>query len=189
MNGFENNSQCILEYLALFQTLSGEEADAERYRQMWDTILEREQASDGVQLAPPFLRLQFQLEERDFLLAMAALALEMDGGLRNTFRRKYALALPTIEYGLQLISPLCPSGCETLAELAGNTMLCGLLLTTAELTAYPLERPLILCRTVLAFLTGMSAAEIPGCIPLMADETQWLPLHECELAQVESWSD
>ena len=125
MNGFENNSQCILEYLALFQTLSGEEADAERYRQMWDTILEREQASDGVQLAPPFLRLQFQLEARDFLLAMAALALEMDGGLRNTFRRKYALALPTIEYGLQLISPLCPSGCETLAELAGNTMLCG----------------------------------------------------------------
>lgn len=187
MNGFENNSQCILEYLALFQTLSGEEADAERCRQMWDTILEREQASDGVQLAPPFLRLQFQLEERDFLLAMAALALEMDGGLRNTFRRKYALALPTIEYGLQLISPLCPSGCETLAELAGNTMLCGLLLTTAELTAYPLERPLILCRTVLAFLTGMSAAEIPGCIPLMADETQWLPLHARELAQVESW--
>ncbi len=187
MNGFENNSQCILEYLALFQTLSGEEADAERCRQMWDTILEREQASDGVQLAPPFLRLQFQLEERDFLLAMAALALEMDGGLRNTFRRKYALALPTIEYGLQLISPLCPSSCETLAELAGDTMLCGLLLTTAELTAYPLERPLILCRTVLAFLTGMSAAEIPGCIPLMADETQWLPLHERELAQVESW--
>ena len=38
MNGFENNSQCILEYLALFQTLSGEEADAERYRQMLSLI-------------------------------------------------------------------------------------------------------------------------------------------------------
>ena len=45
---------------------------------MWHTILEREQFSDGVQLAPPFLRLQFQLEERDFLLAMAALALELE---------------------------------------------------------------------------------------------------------------
>ena len=35
--------------------------------------------------------------------------------------------------------------------------------------------------------SGLSAAEIPGCIPLMADETQWLPLHERELEQVESW--
>ena len=187
MNGYESNSQCILEYLTLFQALSAEEADAERCRQMRNTILEREQASDGVQLAPPFLRQQFQLEERDFLLAMAALALEMDGGLRNAFRRKYALALPTIEYGLQLISPLCPSNCETLAELAGQSILCGLLLTTAELTAYPLERPLILCRTILAFLTGLSLAEIPGCTPLMADKTKWLPLHERELVQVESW--
>ena len=187
MSGFESNSQCVLEYLALFQALSTEEADAEQCLQMWHTIFEREQSSDGVQLAPPFLRQQFQMEERDFLLVMAALALEMDGGLRNAFRRKYALALPTIEYGLQLISPLYPSRCETLAELAGDTMLCGLLLTTAELTAYPLERPLILCRTVLAFLTGLSMAEISGCTPLMADETQWLPLHERELAQVEAW--
>ena len=132
MDGFENNSQCILEYLALFQALSEEEVDTEQCRRKWQTILEREQASDSVQLAPPFLRLQFQLEERDFLLAMAALALEMDGGLRNAFRRKYALALPTIEYGLQLISPLCPSSCETLAELAGNTMLCGMLLRRAD---------------------------------------------------------
>ena len=28
MNGYESNSQCILEYLALFQALSAEEADA-----------------------------------------------------------------------------------------------------------------------------------------------------------------
>ena len=187
MNSFENNSQCILEYLALFQALSAEKVDAEQCLQMWHMILEREQSSDGVQLAPPLLRQQFQLEERDFLLTMAALALEMDGGLRNAFRRKYALALPTIEYGLQLISPLHPSRCETLAELAGDTMLGGLLLTTAELTAYPLERPLILCRTVLAFLAGLSMAKIPGCTPLMADEIQWLPLHTHELAQVEAW--
>ena len=122
MNGFENNSQCVLEYLALFQALSAEEMDAEQCRQKWHMILEREQSSDGVQLAPPFLRQQFQLGERDFLLAMAALALEMDGGLRNTFRRKYALALPTIEYSLQLISPICPSSCETLAELFYQTV-------------------------------------------------------------------
>lgn len=187
METYLNNSQCLLDYLALFQALSAEEADAERCRQHWHTILAREQASEGVPLAPALLRRQFRLEERDFLLAMAALALEMDGGLRNTFRRKYALALPTIEYGLQLISPVCPSSCETLAELAGENLLCGLLLTTAELTAYPLERPLILCRTALAFLAGLSMAEIPGCTPMMADGTQWLPLHEHELAQVESW--
>jgi len=185
--GYENNSQCILDYLALFQALSAEEVDEERCRQKWQAILEREQSSGEVQLAPPFLRFQFQLGERDFLLAMAALALEMDGGLRNAFRREYALALPTIEYGLQMISPLCPSGCETLAELAGENTLCGLLLTTAEQTAYPLERPLILCRTVLAFLTGMSLAEFPGCTPLMEDNTEWLPIFEDELRQVQMW--
>ena len=187
MDGYESNSQCILDYLALFQALSTDNVDAEQCRRQWHTILEREQASDGVQLAPSFLRLQFRLGERDFLLAMTALALEMDGGLRNTFRRKYALALPTIEYGLQLISPICPSVCETLAELAGRTMLCGLLLTTAELTAYPLERPLILCRAIMAFLTGLSTAEIPGCTLLKAGGEPWLPLHERELAQVAAW--
>ena len=83
MNGFESNSQCILEYLALFQALSAEEADVEQCLQMWHTILEREQSSDGVQLAPPFLRQQFQMEERDFLLAMAALALENRAEIRR----------------------------------------------------------------------------------------------------------
>lgn len=187
MESYLNNSQCILDYLALFQALSTEETDVEQCRQQWHTILEREQVSDGVPLATLYLRQQFQLGDRDFLLTMAALALEMDGGLRNTFRRKYALALPTIEYGLQLISPLCPSSCETLAELAGQNILCGLLLTTAELTAYPLERPLILCRTVLAFLTGMSMAEIHGCIPLMEANAQWLPVFDAELKQVREW--
>lgn len=187
MESYLNNSQCILDYLALFQALSTEETDVEQCRQQWHTILEREQASDGVPLATLYLRQQFQLGDRDFLLTMAALALEMDGGLRSTFRRKYALALPTIEYGLQLISPLCPSSCETLAELAGQNILCGLLLTTAELTAYPLERPLILCRTVLAFLTGMSMAEIHGCIPLMEANAQWLPVFDAELKQVREW--
>lgn len=187
MEGYLNNSQCILDYLALFQALSAEEADAGQCKQKWRAILHREQASGDIPLAPALLRRQFRLEERDFLLAMAALALEMDGGLRNTFRRKYALALPTIEYGLQLISPICPSGCETLAELAGGNPLCGLLLIAAGLTAYPLERPLILCRTVLAFLTGMSMAEIPGCTPLMEADAQWLPVFEEELNQVREW--
>lgn len=187
MSRYENNSQCILDYLTLFQALSAEEADAEQCRHKWHAILEQEQSSGDVQLAPLFLRGQFQLRERDFLLVMAALALEMDGGLRNAFRRKYGLALPTIEYGLQLISPVCPSSCETLAELAGGNMLCGLLLTTAELTAYPLERPLILCRSILAFLTGMSMAEIPGCTPLMEADSQWLPVYENELKQVQEW--
>lgn len=187
MDGYQNNSQCIQDYLALFQTLSAEKADGGQCRRQRQAILNREQASGRAELAPPLLREQFRLGERDFLLAMAALALEMDGGLRNAFRRKYALALPTIEYGLQLISPICPSGCETLAELAGSGALCGLLLTAAEPAAYLLERPLILCRTALAFLTGLSMAEIPGCTLLMEDGTRWLSLYEDELAQLREW--
>lgn len=185
MKGYENNSQCVLDYLALFQSLSAEET--EQCLRQWHGILERERVSGGVPLAPPLLRERFCLGERDFLLAMAALALEMDGGLRNAFRRKYGLALPSVEYGLQLISPICPSACETLAELAGENILCGLLLTTAQLTAYPLERPLILCRTALAFLTGLSTAELPGRTLLLKAGAPWLPLHERELAQVELW--
>ena len=187
MESYQNNSQCVLDYLALFQALSAEEADEEQCRNQWQTILEREQASGGVYLAAPRLQKQFRLGERDLLLVMAALALEMDGGLRNAFRRKYALALPTVEYGLQLISPICPSGCETLAELAGRNTLCGLLLTTAGPVSYPLERPLILCRTALAFLTGLSMAEIPGCTPLMGSGDPRLPLYEEELTQVREW--
>lgn len=187
MEGYLNNSQCILDYLALFQALSAEEVDGEQCRQQWKTIQGREQASGEMQLAPPILRRQFQLGERHFLLTMAALALEMDGGLRNIFRRKYALMLPTIEYGLQLITPICPSSYETLAELAGKNVLCDLLLTTTELTSYPLERPLILCRVVLAYLTGLCMADIPGCTLLMEGGEQWLPLHEGELAQIQEW--
>ena len=187
MAGYQDNAQCVLDYLALFQALSAEEADAGLCRKRWEAVLTREQSSHGVQLAPPLLRQRFRLSERDFLLAMAALALEMDGGLRNSFRRSYGLSLPTIEYGLQLISPICPSGCRTLAELAGENALCGLLLTTAEPAAYPLERPLILCRTALAFLTGLSAAEIPACTPRIEDGTWWLSLHQEALGQVRAW--
>lgn len=187
MKGYENNSQCILDYLTLFQALSAEEADAERCRTLWRTIRIREQLSAGVRLAPPSFRLEFRLGERDFLLAMAALALEMDGELRHRFRRNYALSLPTVEYGLRLISPVCPGSCETPADLAGRNVLCGLLLTAAGLASYPLERPLILCRTALAFLTGFSIAEIPGCTALTEEGRQWLSLYENELAQVKEW--
>lgn len=189
MTGYQNNSQCILDYLALFQALPAKESDAGSCQRQWEAIPDRERSSSGVQLAPPLLRQRFRLNERDFLLVMAALALEMDGGLRNSFRRSYGLSLPTVEYGLQLISPICPSGCETLAELAGTNTLYGLILTTAEPTAYPLERPLILCRTAMAFLTGLSAAEIPACVPRIEDGTQWLPLHEEALEQVRAWYD
>lgn len=187
MDAYQDNAQCVLDYLALFQALSAGEADTGACRARWEAILSREGNSCGVQLAPPLLRQQFRLNERDFLLVMAALALEMDGGLRNSFRRRYGLSLPTIEYGLQLIAPICPSGCQTLAELAGKNALCGLLLTTAEQAAYPLERPLILCRTALAFLTGLSAAETPACTPRIEDGTQWLPLHQEALEQVRAW--
>ncbi|MDE6589169.1 MAG: AAA family ATPase, partial [Oscillospiraceae bacterium] len=187
MAGYQNNAQCILDYLALFQALSDKGADAGLCRSQWEAILDRERNSPGVRLAPPFLWQRFRLNKRDFLLVMAALALEMDGGLRNSFRRSYGFSLPTIEYGLQLIAPICPSGCGTLAELAGQNTLCGLLLTTAEPTAYPLERPLLLCRTALAFLTGLSMAEIPACTPRLEDGTRWLPLHMEALEQVRGW--
>lgn len=187
MEGYRDNAACILDYLSLFQALSAQDVDEGQCRQQWQAVLTREQASGEAQLAPPVLRRQFRLGERDFLLAMAALALEMDGGLRTAFRRRYALALPTIEYGLQLISPICPSGCGTLAELAGESGLCGLLLTAAEPAAYPLERPLILCRTILAFLTGLAMAEVPGCTPLMGDHEPWLPLYGEECRQVQDW--
>lgn len=187
MAGYQDNAQCVLDYLALFQALSAKEADAGPCRKQWEAVLTQERSSHSVQLAPPLLRQRFRLNERDFLLAMAALALEMDGGLRNSFRRSYGLSLPTIEYGLQLISPICPSSCQTLAELAGKNTLCGLLLATAEPAAYPLERPLILCRTALAFLTDLSLAEIPACAPRIEDGTRWLPLHQEALEQVRAW--
>ena len=188
MGGYRDNSECVLDYLSLFQALAAQEADGAACRARWEEITQREgETEPGVQLAPRQLRQCLGLSPRDFLLTMAALALEMDGNLRGGFRRLYALNLPTVEYGLQLISPLCPSGCDTLAELAGPNPLTGLVLTTAELTAYPLERPLILCRTALTYLTGLSQAEIPCCTALLEEDVQWLPLHEEALEQVEEW--
>lgn len=188
LTGYQTNSDCILDYLALFQALSEELPNDALCQQMRQDILSREQATpEAIQLAPSSLRQQFALNERDFLLTMAALVLEMDGGLRSRFRRRYGLQFPTIEYGLQLIGPLCPSSCQTLAELAGPNTLCSLLLTTSELTVYPLERPLILCRSTFAFLTGFQAADIPGCTLLQEPEEPWLPLYETPLAQVSEW--
>lgn len=189
MMGYTSNSECILDYLSLFQALCAEKPDEEDCRAQWNRIQTREeQTGDHVQFAPPYFRQRFALSQRDFLLAMAALALEMDGGLRNGFRRRYAMTLPTIEYGLQIIEPLSPSDCETLAELAGKNPLCALLLTNEEPTAYPLERPLILCRGVLAFLTGLSQAEIPGCTMMLRGEDRaWLPLHSEALEEVVDW--
>lgn len=188
MEGYRQNSQCILDYVDLFQVLSQEKPEAEACRALWENIIGREEAApEEVQLAPPLLRQQFGLCQRDFLLVMAALALEMDGGLRGLFRRRYGLSLPTVEYGLQLIQPICPSTCETLAELTGPGPLCTLLLAVAEHSGYPMERPLILCRTAVAYLTGLQAADIPGCTLLLDREQGFLPLYPQALAQVEAW--
>lgn len=187
MEGYRDNSQCVLGYLALFHALAEENPDAERCRQLRQGIASREKAAaKGVVLAPPLLRRQFRLGERDFLLVMAALALEMDGALRGGFRRRFGLSLPTVEYGLQLISPLCPVSCRTLAELAGGEGPLDLLLCPAQGTAYPLERPLILCRTALAFLAGPAPARTAGCTPL-GDSGDWLDLFEQERRQAAQW--
>lgn len=187
MNGFKNNSECILAYLELFQILSAQEPDRDAALAAWGEITGRERDTpEEIQLAPCILRQAFGFNEREFLLTMAALALEMDGGLRSVFRGRYGLTLPTVEYGLTLIEPVCPNEVETLAELAGRNMLCGLALTAVQQTAYPLERPLILCRTLLAFLTGLAFADIQGCT-LLTEDRKWLPLHEEALAQIRCW--
>lgn len=188
MKGYQNNPECILAYLDLFQLLSAEGSDMAAAQDAWNEILGREgETPEDVRLAPRLLRERIRLDTRGFLLTMAALALEMDRGLRGVFRRRYGLALPTVEYGLKLVEPLCPTAVNTLAELAGQNVLCGLVLTTSQQTAYPLEQPLILCRTILAFLTGLTFADARGCTLLLPGDRTWLPLHEEALAQVRDW--
>ena len=163
MKGWENNSACILGYLELFKQLSADDVDQNRCVEAYQTLLARDMATpESTPLAPHILRERFHLDQRESLLLMAALAFEMDSGLRNQFRSRYGLTLPTIEYGLLLITPLCPVSVETIAELTGPNILCGLLLTTAEQTAYAMERPLMLCRAAVSFLTGLSLPDLKG---------------------------
>lgn len=188
MDGYQTNNACILDYLALFQQLGAEQPQEESCRQMWQRILTQEAATpEDIPLSPSCLRQRFALCERDFLLVMAALALEMDGEMRSRFRRRYGLNLPTLEYGLQLISAICPSSCETVAELNGAGALDTLLMTAAESTGYPIERPLILCRSAFVFLAGFQIADIPGCTLQMEPGAHWLALHEKEREQVAVW--
>lgn len=188
MEGFESNGACVAAYLELFQTLQdgGEAASPAR---LYAALGEREGLTPPeVPLAPPILRERFGLADWEFLAVMAALALELDGGMRGQFRKRYALELPTVEYALQLISPICPVTVETLAELTGRGALRSLLLTTAAGSAYPLERPLILCRAAFAFLTGLCAADVPAMellLPLF--EGEWLPLHQDAFEQLRGW--
>lgn len=189
VDGYQTNNDCILDYLALFQLLDAEQPQEASCRQMWQRVLTKEAASseNNIPLSPSCLRQRFSLCERDFLLIMAALVLEMDGGMRNRFRRRYGLSLPTLEYGLQLINVICPSSCETVADLNGAGALHILLMPAAESTGYPIERPLILCRSAFVFLTGFQIADIPGCTFQIKPDTHWLALHEKEHNQVAVW--
>ena len=113
MKGWENNSACILGYLELFKQLSAEDVDQNSCLEDYQTLLARDMATpESTPLAPHILRERFHLDQRESLLLMAALAFEMDSGLRNQFRSRYGLTLPTIEYGLLLITPLCPVSVE-----------------------------------------------------------------------------
>lgn len=187
MARWQDNSACILDYLKLFQALAGKEDGSGGAEALWKEILAREQ-EDGEARTPRILRERLGLDPREFLLAMAALALELDGGLRGAFRSRYGLMLPTVEYGLELIAPLCPPRVEDLADLSGSGILTGLLLTTTEQTAYPLERPLILCRAAVSFLTGPALPELPGLDVLLPEEEgDWLPLHAGAVDRVQGW--
>lgn len=185
MEGYSNNNACIMAYLDLFQALSGG-ADG---GQQWQEILAREQATPpGVVLASRILRQTFSLSEQEFLLCMAAMALEMDGGLRNEFRRRYGLHLPTLEYGLQLLDPLCPMDGEALAGLYGENPLCRLLLQIpAQPPAVLLEYPLLLDKQVFGFLTGLSAADTPGARLLRAPERGLLSLWPAQKERLLEW--
>lgn len=186
MEGYSDNSSCILGYLALFQALStGDTRAAAAYK----TIRDREQATpDEVVLAPQILQAQFSLTEQELLLCMAALALEMDAGLRRTFRSRYGLRLPTLEYGLQLLEPLCPTDCAALGRLYGSNPLLGLLLQVpAEPPATLLEYPLLLDRQLVAFLTGLSLADTPGLQLRVDTDTGWLPLWPRQQEQLRAW--
>ncbi len=188
MAGFEHNGACIAAYLELFQSLSAPERGADACAERWRALLAEEAGTpEDVPLSPRLLKERFALSLREFLLVMAALALEMDGAMRGAFRTRFGLRLPTLEYGLALIEPICPSGVEALAELAGPNVLTGLLTAPAEPAAYSMERPLILCRSALAFLTGLSFAEIPGVAPAVGEEPEWLPLHQAALSRVREW--
>lgn len=185
MEGYSSNNECILAYLRLFQALSsGQEGET-----LWQDILAREQATPSrVILAPRILREAFSLEEGEFLLCMAAMALEMDGGLRGEFRRQYGLRLPTLEYGLQLLNALCPMDCETLARLYGENPLCRLLLQIpAQPPAVLLEYPLLLAKQLFAFLTGLAAADTPGVRLLRAPEEGLLSLWPAQKEQLLEW--
>lgn len=189
MAGWKDNSACVLDYLKLFQSLAAEQRDEAACAALWNGLLILEQDTPPcVTLGPRSLRERFRLSQREFLLVMAALALEMDSGMRSAFRSRYGLALPSVEYGLQLIAPLCPAGVETLAELVGPNPLTGLLLTTSEQAVYALERPLILCRAVFAFLTGLSLPDCPGVLPLLPPAgAEYLPIHGESLSRVQAW--
>lgn len=180
-----HNSRCILAYIELFQALSEEET--EKGATLWETLREGE-ASAGGFLATRSLRERLGLNGREFLLGMAALALEMDGGLRGKFRRTYGLDAPTVEYGLRLIDPLCPTQVSTLGELAGEGTLLELLLVPPGTQTYPLERPLILSRAALAFLTGPCRAHIPGVEILLKGENEKLfSFFDEKIPQLQSW--
>lgn len=186
MQGWEENAPCILEYLRLFQSLADKQPEAAG---IWEELLEREQsAPETAALAPRLLRERLELDMQEFLLAMAALCLEMDGALRGKFQSRYGLSLPTVEYGLELIAPLCPAGADTLAALCGRSTLMGLLLAASGQACCPMERPLILCRAAAAFLSGLSLPEVSGVSVMLPEKEQsWLPLHQEELAQVTDW--
>lgn len=189
MAGWSNNSACILDFLKLFQTLSAEHVNLSICATQWQELQNTELVTpDTILLAPRTLREHFTLDLWEYLLVMAALTIEMDNDLRTTFRSQYGLTFPTIEYGLKLISPLCPNRVEILADLNGLNTLTGLLLTTSQQTAYPLERPLILCRAVVSFLTGLSLPDLHSIQPLLPEcSTVYLPIHTWALEQVQLW--
>lgn len=184
---YSSNHECIMHYIQLFHHLASDQN--EQAYTLWQRIQQKERCTTDQTLGPKQLRERLQLSTHTFLLVMAALALEMDIELRAGFHEKYDLDHPSLEYGLLLTSPLCPFTSSLLADLTKQNILCDLLLIADNESSYTLDRPLILCRTAFAWLTGPAVcADIPGCLQLPAQaKSVWFPIQQSHLAAVTNW--
>lgn len=182
---YKSNYECIVDYLQLFRYLCNGKNDESI--SFWNYIQSKESITDSSILGCVQLRKKFNISDQEFLLVMVALCFEIDSELRENFRQKYSLQYPTIEYGLLLISPIYQCDFEFLAKLTKKNLLSGLLLSKNN-SYYTQEQPLILCRMVFAWLSGLCTAEIPYCIQLKEElKENWIDIHKNELSYILNW--
>lgn len=182
-----SNHAYLMEYLRLFHALASEEN--EQAAGLWQRIRQYEGNADENELGALRLKRAFALSELDFLLVMAALALEIDAELRTMAQKGYHLKYPCLEYGLHLIAPLCPVDSNTLGQLASQNKVCDLLLVPEPNLPYSLFRPLVLCRAAFVCLSASEVStELAGMIRFCKDEKkEWFAIHRAQRPLVQAW--